>query len=574
MSRRAHRPKALQLTLAALALAMLATPAFAQPDATVSLADRLAGAMPGSTVVLPAGTFAGGVKLPPGVSLRGAGMDRTIIDASQADIGLSVVGGKDATVSDLTIRGARQIDLQLKDAHHPLVSRVRLTASMTGLVSAGVKNGQIENCLGDSNRYGFVIGGGQNNVIVNCTAADDSSLGLSFPSGSHTVAFNNCIAHSATGIYLGTCASDIQVDYNLYAAMFVGKMEGQVGRKMMGEWTSLSGQDAHSVEGSVQFHDSAAGDFRAVNVLPWSPDRTATNAWGQARFQGITAPNSDCAGNAYGVTPDVGCYQTHAAAPRPADATFTIKSGAGISSAGIFTQSGREVAYLFHNLPLSAGEHSFWFPSRDFEGRTIPPGHYEVRVTESALNWQYLGMIGNTGLETPIGATAAVGTAKVAFDDNGQLLTACDGWAENFVNMRGYDAKTGAWHWAFHAPADVRGLTAGADGAAYALRRTGNQERLTRVDPHTGKISPWPKLNTGERYLHTGAQATGLAELDGKLFFTDTAAGKVYASAADDPSFNPIATLPGAASIAADAAHHLLWLLGEGGKIVAMNPDG
>jgi hypothetical protein len=356
--------------------------------------------------------------------------------------------------------------------------------------------------------------------------------------------------------------------------MFVGKMERQVGRKMMGEWTSLSGHDAHSVEQPIKFHDAATGDFRAVNVLTWALDRTATGGWGIAEFSGVKSPAQDVNAAPYSAFPDAGCYATHANPSRPPDGKFTVNSRGGITSAGIFSHSGREIAYLFHNLPLVAGEHQFWFPSRDFEGKPIPPGEYEVRTVESALNWQYLGMVGNNGLETPIGASAAVGTAKIAFDSNGQLLAGCDGWAENFVNLRAYDAKTGAWHWAFHAPADVRGLAAGADGAAYALRRTGQQERLTRVDPRTGKVSPWPRLTSGELYLHTGADATGMAELDDRLFFIDGSSGKLYSSPTGEPNFSPIATIPGIASLSADAAHHNMWAIGKESHVIAVSPAG
>jgi hypothetical protein len=538
------------------------------------LADRLAGARPGSTVTLPAGVFAGGVTLPPGVSLRGAGLGQTFIDSSGADVGLTVAGGSGATVSDLTIRSARGTDLLVKAAHGITVSRVRTTGSITGLVFTAVDGGRIENVVSDANRYGIVAGGGKDNVVVNCTVADDSSLGLSFPSGSHTVAFNNCVAHCATGVYVGAIAAHLHLDHNLYAAMYIGKMEGQVGRKMMGEWSALDGQDKHSVDLPVSFRDAANGDFHVTDTLSWAPDRTVTRGWGAAEFAGANAPEKDAAGEARTSAPCIGALEDHAAALTPAVGSFVVKSADVITSAGLFTKTGREAAYLFHDLPLARGEYKFWLPTRDFEGKPIPAGAYDLRTVESALDWQYLGMVGNDGLETPVGATAAVGTAKVAFDDAGQLITACDGWAENFVNMRAYDAVAGTWHWAFHAPADVKGLAAGEDGCIYALRLTGKQERLTRVDARSGKVKPWPGLDTGEIYLHTGAQATGLAELDGRLYFTDTAAGKIYAGPVDKPSFASVASVSGAASPAADRKNHLLWVIAEGKRVVALTPEG
>ena len=59
---------------------------------------------------------------------------------------------------------------------------------------------------------------------------------------------------------------------------------------------------------------------------------------------------------------DAGAYEVAPAPPRPADGTLTVRSDAGIKSAGIFDGQGREVAYLFHNLPLPGGRASVLVP--------------------------------------------------------------------------------------------------------------------------------------------------------------------------------------------------------------------
>ena len=73
------------------------------------------------------------------------------------------------------------------------------------------------------------------------------------------------------GVYLGESAREkgVRLDHNLYFSLFVGKMAGQIGRKTLGDWESLSGQDAHSVQLPVAFRDSKNGDYRPAGMLPW-----------------------------------------------------------------------------------------------------------------------------------------------------------------------------------------------------------------------------------------------------------------------------------------------------------------
>ena len=73
------------------------------PVRAKSLADAIASAEPGDTIVLPAGVFEAGVTLPPRVSLRGAGYRKTILDARKAEVGLAIEGGEGAEIADLTV---------------------------------------------------------------------------------------------------------------------------------------------------------------------------------------------------------------------------------------------------------------------------------------------------------------------------------------------------------------------------------------------------------------------------------------------------------------------------------------
>jgi Right handed beta helix region len=350
----------------------------------ISLADAVASAQPGDTIVLPTGTYEGGVTLPPRVSLRGAGYRKTILDARKAEVGLAIEGGEGAEVSDLTVWGASKTDLLVVGATGVSLRRLRTTGGLNGVNFADVTSGRIENVISDDNRYGIVVSGGRDNAVVNCTLAGNSSLGLSFPSGAGTVAFNNCIAEGVTGVYLGASAQGVRLDYNLYFSLFVGKLAGQSGRKTLADWQTLSGQDAHSVQLPVAFRDPPKGDYSPEGTLPWSLDRGVAADWGTAELAGVKAPEADLAGTPRAGRVDVGAFEVGPtpSPPRPADGLLTIHADAGVKSAGLFAPDGREVVLLFQDLPLPAGKIPFWLPPRDVQGRPIAAGTYELRTAE------------------------------------------------------------------------------------------------------------------------------------------------------------------------------------------------
>jgi len=543
-------------------------------EAPVDLAQACARRRVGNTITLPAGTFHGGVTLPSGVSLRGAGYAQTIIDASSVEIGVLVDGGKGARVSDLTVRGARSTGVQLKNAAGVVVSRVVTTAGIIGVSVSGCHDARVENVVSAHNRYGITVNGGQDNVVVNCTVADNVTLGISLSSGLRPITFNNCLSNNTIGIYLGRETTGARVDYNLYFGIGIGKVDGQGGRGMLGPWQALTLLDAHSVQLQVTFRNAAANDYHPVSVLDWALNRATTGDWGTNRLGKIVAPTTDIDGANRIGRPDLGAWETQMTPPRPPDGTLTISADDGIKSAGIFTKDGTEVYYLFQNMPLAKGTYPFWFPARDFQAHVIPAGPYEVRVAESALDWEYLGMVGDTGTEDTMATTAPVNANKLTFDSHGNVVVTCDAWAEDHINMRCYDIATGKVRWGFTSNADVRGVTSGADGMLYALRVMDKERRFSRVDPVTGKVALLPAWGKAEYQLTNDTQPYGLAELDGKLYCADTQAGKVYVGPLEHPDFTVLTAIPSPASVTADRTTHLVWLTSAEKHVVALKPDG
>ena len=269
---------------------------------------------------------------------------------------------------------------------------------------------------------------------------------------------------------------------------------------------------------------------------------------------------------------DAGAWEVTPAPARPADGTLVVRSADGIKSAGIFDGQGREVAYLFHNLPLPAGEHPYWFPVRDYLGRPIPAGSYEIRSIESDHRWEYLGWVGDTGEASPPDRTAPGGVAALAFDDAGRVFAA-QGWSEDGTNIRCYDGRTGVLGWTFPGQATVGGLFLDPDGTIDFAYIADKGWDLLRIDPATGRVIADAKgrLKTN---LDIGKDASALVELDGKLFQIDGPANKVRIGPSNGSRWEKAVDIPSPSSPAADRTTHVVWVISEGKKILALGPDG
>jgi hypothetical protein len=535
----------------------------AAPCAADALSDAVRTAKPGVTVTLPAGTYRGGVILPAGVSLRGAGYGHTIIDASQAEHGLVMTGGAGSAISDVTVRGARVTGILVKGGATARVSRVRVTGNLVGVKVEGATGARVENCISDRNAYGIVITAGTDCAVVNCTVAACPEIGLSFASGAGTTAFNNVVTGSTIGVNLGR-SERVTLDHNLYFGTYVGTMHDQLPRHTLIAWQHLSGLDAHSVQMAVRFRDEAGGDFTPVTALPWAPVRAVTADWGAMAMGAVAAPVTDIAGRARHGAPDLGVAESVLTATRPAAGVFTVRADAGLKSAGLFTQDGALVSYLFQNLPLARGPHQFWLPARDYTGTPIPAGDYDVRLVESDLQWRYLNHIGDNGDARGASLSASVQPGSVAFDAQGGLVMG-QGWSEDHTNVRCYDAQTGAIRWTLRGASEMRGVSTMADGTVYVLRadtaRTNPGSRLTRLEGATGAIRPWKGQGIIHAAVATGAGALGLDALPGKLYTCHADGLESIDTATGALATHP---LTGVTLLAADAHTGVLWVVRDG----------
>ena len=129
-----------------LALVIMASAALGQSASEWKKRIESAGA--GQVVELPAGEFAlGDVTIPAGVHLRGAGYNKTIVNAASFRNGFMVRNSSGSEVSDLAIRNARENAIVLSQASHVTLARIEVAGNLTGLLIDRLVDGRIENLI-------------------------------------------------------------------------------------------------------------------------------------------------------------------------------------------------------------------------------------------------------------------------------------------------------------------------------------------------------------------------------------------------------------------------------------------
>ncbi len=556
-----------------LVLSLLAALAVHAEDAAAIKA-RLAAAKPGQTVTLPAGTFAlGNLTVPDGVTLQGAGYDQTFLDAAGTDIGVRLGAG--AALCDLSLTGAIQVGVLVEGVSGVTIERMRVRKCGSGVLVRRATSCAVRNVVVADNYAGVNFTACKSSVLLNATVANSASCAMRLTDGNGCVVANNLFVYAATGIILGGENTGNLIDHNLYIANFVGSMKSEAPRRKVETWATLSGYDTHSLTANVDFKDPAHGDYHPITPLTWAPTRSTVSDFGVAKMGMLVAPATDMDGHPRVGGVDLGAYETNFPAPRKADGKFTVKSGAGVTSAGLFTEDGRNVRYLFQNLPLAKGVYDYWLPSRDWQGRPIPAGDYVVKTTEAKLSLDYIAHAGNSDLQmstTSLGSAkkcASLNTNGVVFDAAGRLIVTQDGF-ESGEHVRAYNADMSAFTWSYSGGGNVLGTAMDDKGRVLVMREPG---RLLRLDATTGDNANFTTGSAARNYRDAFNKVNGMAWLNGKLYVADAGTGKLYILAGEDLDIASSVDLPGIAQPAVDGKTGQLWAI-DGDAVVMLDAAG
>ncbi len=538
------------------------------------LTAALAKAPPGTTVQLAPGTYACTPTIPAGVTLRGAGYGKTILDVGAADVGITLTGNQ-AAVSELSVvsRGGGAILAHGVDSIR--LSGVLVRGGAVGIRMREVDGLRIENCILDGSMTGIALDGVKHAVVVNNTLARADTVGLAMAGVSESAVFNNAIVHAGVAINIRQPGSGLLVNHNLYLALFTGKYNDEAARVSLGPWRDVSGGlDAQSVCLPVVFHDVARGDYQPVSTLAWNPAMATSAGWGVPKLGKAEAPPRDIAGEKRAAIPGVGAREAATQPPAAPDGAFTIERSEGTKSAGVFTRDGTMVRYLFRDLPLPKGTYGFVLPSRSEQGAKIGPGDYELRIVESNLRWSYRMLTANNGVGTKSDESDMDGVWRAIFGPANSLILGC-GWNERSENLRAKDLSSGRPVWSVPGGKQTLGLCLGGDGLVYVLQHSDPHPVIIRLD-NQGRLHSWP---TGDLKLPVSvAKANGLAELAGTLYVT-SGSGDVYRIPLVTGALQPAFKTTSPFHPVADQQRKLLWMICggqdfKGGTVTAFTPGG
>ena len=542
-----------------------------------NIQQRIDNARPGQTVALPAGVYTtGNLTLKDGVSLKGDGYSRTIIDAAGMEFGVQINGTRRMSVSDLTIINAVQSGMVVHSANRLNLERVTIRNCGGALAVNNATDSTMQNLLLVDCNSGVSISNSRGSALINTTIANIQGAGLRISHCTKTAAFNNLIINVPYGISLSDDNEALTVDHNIYVANFVGEQQGHFVRRKVESWHALTGHDKHSQTIGVDFQDAANGDYRPVSPLSWAPVRATSSDWGAARLAGFRAPATDMDGSRRTGGIDLGAYEVSFPAPRPADGRFTESSGAGITSAGIFTTDGILVRYLFQNTPLAKGTYEYWLPTRDWQGRPIAANNYQLRVTEADLSLAYIAAAGNGDLAMSMRAPGGVANRAslephaVAFAADGRVLVAQSGF-ESREFMRSYDAEMNQIVWSFPGIGHTVGFAVDKKGRALAIRSDG---MLMRLNGATGKGAPFADGMISKVMSEVLTAPSGMTIAGENVYIADVAANKLIRLSGDELNTTGSLTVTAPTQPAYDAKTGLIWVISAGKEIIAITEAG
>ncbi len=539
--------------------------------AEFDVATTVKAAHSGEVVRIPAGTYAvDGLEVPAGVTLRGAGYQATILHAHGAANGL-VLRGAGSAVSDLCVIEASESGILVQGAATALVARVAVRSCLSGVLSSGTSGLRIENAILSNNRRGAVITGSSDATLVNCTMVGNQVLALSVSGGRHITIFNNVFTGCPTGVWIAKETEGLRLDANLYATNIIGTRSGDPARATLFAWRRLTGHDVHSVDLGVVFADVATGDFHPLSRLAWNPTLATTSDWGLTELDGVRAPAADIDGAPRSGGVDLGVYESSFPSPRQADGTFAVTDGATVKSAALYHPDGRMLTELFQNLPLPAGQHAFYVPTRDQSNQPIAAGGYELRLVESGLVNRYRCLAGNFARTSTLADNCSWPEEMIAFDRQDRVYVLQNSF-ENGQGVRAFDSSYEHPRWMMPGGGGTVGWAADDRWLYYLQARDGGRFVLRKIDLASGAMGDVAGAGGLDLAAPFSPRLNGLALLGSELFLSDPATGIIYHAAAAKPAFVPLVTIPGATSVTADEAGNRLWVVADGGELIAVDP--
>lgn len=177
------------------------------------LQEQLLDARPGSVIEIPAGkyTFTSGLQLrADGVTIRGAGMDKTVLSFKPQVTGPEglLVYGNNFTIEGLTIEDSKGDGLKINDGDHITIRSVKVQWTGGSKVSNGAygiypvktKNVLIEHCVAIAASDAGIYVGQSQNVVVRNSRAEANVAGIEIENTINADVYDNVATRNTGGI--------------------------------------------------------------------------------------------------------------------------------------------------------------------------------------------------------------------------------------------------------------------------------------------------------------------------------------------------------------------------------------
>ena len=177
------------------------------------LQEQLLDAKPGSVITIPAGKYALTRSLSltaDGVTIRGAGMDRTILSFANQNSGAEgmLVTGDDFTLEDLTFQNTKGDALKINGTSDAVMRRVKAewtggpktSNGAYGLYPVQVTNVLIEDCVVKGASDAGIYVGQSKNIIVRNNRAEGNVAGIEIENSTHADVHDNITTGNTGGI--------------------------------------------------------------------------------------------------------------------------------------------------------------------------------------------------------------------------------------------------------------------------------------------------------------------------------------------------------------------------------------
>lgn len=252
-------------------------------DFEKALQQQLLDAKPGEVVTIPAGKYALTRSLSltgNGVTVKGAGMDKTILSFARATSGAEgmLVTGDDFTIQDLAFEDTKGDALKINGTRNAVMRRVRAewtggpktTNGAYGLYPVQVTNVLIEGSVVKGASDAGIYVGQSDNVIVRGNRAEGNVAGIEIENSSHADVYGNTATNNAGGILvfnmpnLPKPGSKTRVYKNRVAAnnhANFGAKGSAVSSVPAGSGVIVNSND------DVEIFDNDVGDNKTANVI-------------------------------------------------------------------------------------------------------------------------------------------------------------------------------------------------------------------------------------------------------------------------------------------------------------------